>query len=242
VNKKKHLIIILLSFMGITALCLVLFFCVPCVYAIDGEAIVNSLKINQSSQVLLVTNNSPSPFAVKIYALEKQGDKWKKVRESFNGTIGKNGFAGPGEKREGDGRSPSGIFSLKLAFGYNKSIQTKMPYRQALPDDLWIDDVHAADYNRWVKKNSTQATSYEQMKRNDNLYKYGIVIEYNTNPVIKGHGSAIFIHIWRGENIGTEGCVAVAEEEIIRILYWLDPQAKPLIIMGTENILERFIP
>lgn len=239
--KKITLRIILLSFLCLKSFCLLSFFCAPDACAIGIAERVDSLKIKKASQVLLVTNNCPSSFAVKIHALEKQDGKWKKIRESFNGVIGKNGFAKPGEKREGDGKSPSGIFPLGLTFGYNESIQTKMPYRQALPDDLWIDDAHAGDYNRWVKKDSTQAKSYEKMKRNDDLYKYGIVIEYNTNPVIKGYGSAIFFHIWRGENRATEGCVAVAEDDIKRILDWLDPQALPLIIMGTENILERLI-
>lgn len=79
------------------------------------------------------------------------------------------------------------------------------------------------------------------MKRDDNLYKYGVIIEYNTSPVIKGLGSAIFIHVWRGNSAATEGCVAVSEEDIIRILGWLDPRAKPLIIMGTEDMMERLI-
>ena len=85
------------------------------------------------------------------------------------------------------------------------------------------------------KKAETQAKSYEKMRRDDNLYKYGIVIEYNTNPVIKGYGSAIFFHVWGGENITTEGCVAVSEENIIKILEWLNPKAEPLIIMGIED-------
>ena len=241
VNKKETFIIILSSCICLTSFCLFSFFCVPDVYAIDIEASVDSLEIKKSSQVLLITSYCPSSFAVKIHALEKQDGKWKMVRESFNGVIGKNGFAMPGEKREGDGKTPSGIFSLQMTFGYNESIQTKMPYRQALPDDLWIDDVNAGDYNCWVKKDATQAASFEKMKRNDDLYKYGIVIEYNTNPVIKGHGSAIFFHVWRGQNMATEGCVAVSEDKIVRILGWLDPQAAPLIIMGPENIIERLI-
>lgn len=110
-----------------------------------------------------------------------------------------------------------------------------MPYRQALADDIWIDDVNSDDYNRWIKKGTTQAKSYEKMRRDDNLYKYGIVIEYNTNPVVKGYGSAIFFHVWGGENITTEGCVAVSEENIIKIIEWLNPQAEPLIIMGIED-------
>ncbi len=240
-KKKKFLIIILLTFIFPTFLSLPAFACMPAAPAIDIEAYVSSLKIQKSSQVLLVTNNCASSFAVKIYILEKQAGKWEKVGESFNGVIGEKGFAKPDEKREGDGKSPSGIFSLQMTFGYNESIQTKMPYRKILPDDLWIDDVNAADYNRWVKKDDTQAASYEKMRRDDDLYKYGIVIEYNTSPVIKGQGSAIFLHVWGGENISTGGCVAMSEDNIVRILKWLDPQALPLIIMGTEDIMEWFI-
>ncbi|OGP91679.1 MAG: hypothetical protein A2031_00955 [Deltaproteobacteria bacterium RBG_19FT_COMBO_43_11] len=155
--------------------------------------------------------------------------------EPVNAVIGKNGFAVPGEKREGDGKTPSGIFALKQTFGYNESIVTKMPYRQALDEDIWIDDANASDYNRWVKKDKTSAASFEKMKREDDLYKYGIIIEYNTAPVIKGNGSAIFFHVWGGENVSTAGCVAVSEENIIKILAWLDPKAQPLIMMGMEN-------
>ena len=241
VEKKKNFINILLSSIFMAFLSLSSFVCLTSAQAMDIEARVASFKIYESSQVLLVTNNCPLSFAVKIYTLEKQGSKWKKALASFNGVIGKNGFAKLEEKREGDGKTPSGIFALQTTFGYNESIQTKMPYRQALPNDLWIDDVNASDYNRWVKKEDTRALSYEKMKRNDNLYKYGIIIEYNTGPVIKGHGSAIFFHVWRGENTVTEGCVAVSEEDIVRILGWLDPRAKPLIIMGTEEIMKRFI-
>jgi L,D-peptidoglycan transpeptidase YkuD (ErfK/YbiS/YcfS/YnhG family) len=240
VEKKKFFINIPLLFISLAFLSL-LVSCVPATHVTNIKPITDSLKINESSQVLLVTNNCPSSFTVKIFALEKQDGNWVEKWESFDGVIGKNGFAKPGEKREGDGKSPSGIFPLKMTFGYHDSIVTKMSYRQALPNDLWIDDVNAADYNRWVKKDDTQAVSYEKMKRDDNLYKYGIVIEYNTNPVIKGHGSAIFFHVWGGENMATEGCAAVSEDNIVRILDWLTPQTKPLIIMGTEDIIEGLI-
>jgi L,D-peptidoglycan transpeptidase YkuD (ErfK/YbiS/YcfS/YnhG family) len=101
--------------------------------------------------------------------------------------------------------------------------------------DIWVDDPQADDYNRWTKIQETKAASYEMMKREDNQYKYGIVIEYNTDPIIKGNGSAIFLHIWKGEGIPTAGCVAVSEEDIVKILDWLDPVAAPLIFIGIRN-------
>lgn len=213
-------------------------FFVPPASTLDLELFSASYKnkLGKSSQVILVTTNNSFFFTEqKIHTLEKHAGIWKPVFEPFNAVIGKNGFAQPEEKREGDGKTPSGIYPLKMTFGYDETIKTKMPYRQALADDLWIDDVNADDYNRWVKKAKTRAKSYEKMRRDDNLYKYGIVIEYNTSLVIKGYGSAIFFHVWGGEDITTEGCVAVSEENIIKILEWLNPKAEPLIIMGIED-------
>ncbi len=215
--------------------------CAPFNRVIDIRPITDSLMINESSQALIVTNSCSSSSLVSVFKSEKKDGKWDIIHEAFAGVIGKNGFAAPGEKREGDGKSPSGIFPLESAFGYSQSIRTKMPYRQALAGDLWVDDVDADDYNRWVKKGDTKALSAEKMRRDDSLYKYGFVIGYNTSPVIKGYGSAIFFHIWRGEDIPTEGCVAVSEDNIINILDWLDPRAKPVIIMGTKNTIERLI-
>ena len=193
-------------------------------------------SIGQSSQIILLRNSSFLFFTkTTLYTLEKHNDKWQEAFEPFDAVIGRNGFAPTGEKREGDGKTPSGIYPLKMAFGYNPTMKTRMPYRQALANDIWIDDQNAEDYNLWVKKSETRATSYEMMKRDDDLYKYGIVIEYNTDPVIKGNGSAIFLHVWKGEGIPTAGCVAISEENIIKILGWLDPAASPLIITGIEN-------
>jgi L,D-peptidoglycan transpeptidase YkuD (ErfK/YbiS/YcfS/YnhG family) len=154
----------------------------------------------------------------------------------MNAVVGRSGFAPVGEKREGDGRTPSGLYRLGTTFGYAESAVTKMPYRQALADDLWIDDPKAPDYNNWVKQGQTRATSYEKMRRNDNLYQYGIVIAYNTYPVIKNHGSAIFIHVWADAESTTAGCVAVSEEDILKILAWLNPEANPVILINPEPL------
>ena len=235
---KKTFIIIRLFSILLALLSMSSCFLVPAAHKFDTAAFLKSQsnKIDKSTQIILVVDNSSFFFTrTKLYAMEKLGDKWQIAFEPFNAVIGRNGFAAAGEKREGDGKTPSGIYPLKMTFGYDESIKTKMPYRQALDDDLWVDDPHANDYNRWVKETETRAASYERMRRDDNLYKYGIVIEYNTDHIIKGNGSAIFLHVWKGESVSTAGCVAVSEEDIIKILGWLDPAASPLIITGIRN-------
>jgi len=194
------------------------------------------------NQILLVTGNNFSFFkSIKVYAMERTGSGWSRAMGPFDAAIGRNGFAPYGEKREGDGQTPSGLYRLGTAFGYAESAATKMPYRQSLPDDVWIDDPDAPDYNRLVRQSQTRASSYEKMKRGDNLYQYGMVIEYNTDPVIKGHGSAIFLHIWAGPKSTTAGCVAVSKDHLLKILNWLDPAAKPAILMNPEPALKRSI-
>jgi L,D-peptidoglycan transpeptidase YkuD (ErfK/YbiS/YcfS/YnhG family) len=239
VNIKKLFTIIVIFFLILTIFsslsgCLLR----PSINKNDINALIAPYKnkLEQSKQLLLVEDISYLFFTKQIiYTLEKRASAWEMAFEPMNAVIGRNGFAPPGEKREGDGRTPSGIYALKRTFGYAESISTKMSYRQAQEDDLWVDDQEAIDYNRWVKKSETNAKSYERMKRDDNLYEYGIVIEYNTNPVVKGYGSAIFFHVWGGEDVTTEGCVAVSEENILKILAWLDPEALPLIFMGLKK-------
>jgi L,D-peptidoglycan transpeptidase YkuD (ErfK/YbiS/YcfS/YnhG family) len=210
--------------------------------SIRPAQLMNALegRIGDSSQILLVWNINPTAVDVRISPWERKNGSWQSPFAPLDGVIGRKGFAPPGEKREGDGRTPAGIFPLGTVFGYEPSIPTRMPYRQATGDDLWIDDVQADDYNRWVKRGATQATSFERMRRNDDLYKYGIVVEYNTNPVVKGYGSAIFFHLWRGKDIPTAGCIALSAEDLIRIMKWLDPVAKPLVVMGQQATIGGF--
>jgi L,D-peptidoglycan transpeptidase YkuD (ErfK/YbiS/YcfS/YnhG family) len=107
-----------------------------------------------------------------------------------------------------------------------------MPYRQIERDDIWVDDPRSVDYNKWTKLGNTDAGSFEEMKRDDGLYRYGVVIGYNRNPVVAGLGSAIFLHVWRGRGEPTSGCIAMAENDVVRILSWLNPRQKPLVAIG----------
>jgi len=195
----------------------------------------HAAQIGGSEQLIFAINKDSSSFHVTIHTLKKKNGAWHPVFPAFDGSVGEKGFAPIGEKREGDGKTPSGIFPLGIAFGYDPSVATKMPYRQVTDDDFWVDDVNSEDYNKWVK-GEPNAASWEKMKREDDQYKYSVVIEYNMHPVVKGRGSAIFLHVWKpGES--TSGCVSMSEEMVLKILGWLDPARKPLIIMGSESEL-----
>ena len=58
----------------------------------------------------------------------------------------------------------------------------------------------------------------ERLLRHDHINKYAIVIDYNTNPIVNGKGSAIFMHVERSAYHKTAGCISIPEEEIIKLI------------------------
>nr|WP_279342413.1 L,D-transpeptidase family protein [Geotalea sp. SG265] len=182
-------------------------------------------------QAVVVSAGEPSPFGGTVRLYQRENGAWHRVGEAMPAVFGRNGLAGPGEKREGDGRTPGGIFSLERGFGY-EPLQTAIPYIVLTQDMIWIDDPSSPLYNTLVRKGLGQGASHEIMRRADDLYKYGIVIEYNTHPVVSGAGSAIFFHIRRDGKTPTAGCVAMTESDILRILRWLDPRRHPAAVIG----------
>jgi L,D-peptidoglycan transpeptidase YkuD (ErfK/YbiS/YcfS/YnhG family) len=187
----------------------------------------------EHSQAVVVLADGRQFQQAWIVAWEKQGVWWVNKFSAMPAVIGRSGFAAPNQKKEGDGHTPSGTFQLKRAFGYAPHVATGLDYQQATEQDFWVDDPASAQYNQWVK-GTPQANSYEVLKREDKLYQYAIVIEYNTEPVVAGKGSAIFLHVWRSPQTPTAGCVAAAEKNMKKLLKWLDLSKKPIIILGDE--------
>jgi L,D-peptidoglycan transpeptidase YkuD (ErfK/YbiS/YcfS/YnhG family) len=211
----------------------------------NNSAIENALLITEKNksqlenvgQLLIVYNKNPESFTAVFVALEKKANKWVVKQEPIEAGIGKNGFALPFQKLEGDGKSPTGIFKLGKLYSYENQTTTLLENQQTTKDDKWIDDVNSADYNKHVS-GATDAKSYENLLLNTDVYKYCTVIEYNTNPVIKGKGSAIFFHLALKPASYTAGCVAINEEYMKLMINWLDPKQNPTIIMGNLDVLK----
>lgn len=197
----------------------------------------NAVLFQETSQLLVVFSKLPESQTASLVALEKKGNSWKPVFAPVQTGIGRKGFAEPGAKREGDQKSPSGLFMLGQLFCYEKEVDTQLPFYQSTVDDKWIDDPDSPDYNRYVRGKTT-AKTFERLLLKGNDYRYCMVIEYNTRPVVKGNGSAIFLHLSEFDSINSSaGCVVVTQPDMERLLKWMDPQAKPSILMGTEKVL-----
>lgn len=189
---------------------------------------LDSLK--ESSQVLFVMSGLGSGSAT-AYSFERMQDTWKPFLEPFPAVIGKNGFSD--SKTEGDRTSPTGTFELGRCFSRLPNPGTKLDFVQFGKDDFWVDDSSSKYYNTFQKGPPVgRWKSAENLYDIGDVYKSFIVVEYNTKERIPGKGSAIFLHIWSGENSFTEGCTAISEDKLQQLIKWLDPAKKPLIIQG----------
>lgn len=184
-----------------------------------------------SRQAVVVDRDGDSPTGVGIRLYEREENGWRPVSMTIPAVAGVNGLAPMGAKREGDGRTPSGVFALERGFGYFP-LKTFIPYLVLTPEMIWVDDPRSPLYNRLVDRKDGEGLSFEEMRRSDHLYKYGLVIEYNTKPIVPGAGSAIFFHIWRDSATATTGCVAMEEADMVRLLTWLDPARQPVAVIG----------
>ena len=178
-------------------------------------------------QLLVVQSDHKNKQVGTLTAWQKKDEKWLVKYKDIPVNLGRSGVVSAEQKQEGDGATPAGLYKLRRAFGY-ESFSISMPYIQVTKQHYWIDDVASPFYNQLVV-GKTAAKSYELMRRKDELYKLGLVIEYNTDPVVAGKGSAIFMHVRKGPGVPTSGCVAMAEKDIKKILKWLKPEQNPAV-------------
>jgi L,D-peptidoglycan transpeptidase YkuD (ErfK/YbiS/YcfS/YnhG family) len=189
--------------------------------------------VGDARQVISVTNDGYGTSYASLQGFTRTASGWTRTFGPWAARIGYNGFAPPGEKREGDGRTPSGSYGFGFMFGVYADPGVHFSYRRVTGDYIvWDDDSASRNYNLWVDTRTGDAgRSPEPMYRLPS-YGYGAVIGYNTART-PGLGSAIFLHV--SHNSATAGCVSVPQSELLALLRWLNPSAGPRIIMGPTS-------
>lgn len=148
----------------------------------------------------------------------------KALTLGFNGktipcAIGRSGVCPAAEKTEGDGCTPLGTWPIRGAlFHPGRAAPPNgfaLPWRWINAQDGWSDDPADPSYNRPVRL--PHSHSAETLIRDDPLYDIIVVLGHNDAPPQPGKGSAIFFHVWN-EGKPTEGCVAIARDEMDRVL------------------------
>ncbi len=209
----------------------------------------------EAGQLVLVLAdswNATTGSLTRFERIDPQGP-WKQAGATVAVQLGRKGLAwgrglhvAPHQeplKREGDGRAPAGAFALSRAFGYAQTGQAAphLPYLALTPTVECVDDEASSSYNKMVDNRTVARawTSSEAMRRNDELYRLGLMVDHNASPVQPGAGSCIFLHIQRTPPAPTAGCTAMAPADIEALAGWLDQWKKPVLVQLPKPEFER---
>ena len=131
--------------------------------------------------------------------------------------VGKRGIGL--KKKEGDSITPIGEYKIKYILYRSdriKKIQSKLKKTIIKKNMGWCDDPKSDKYNKLI--NLPYTYSYERLFKKENIYDIILVLNYNMNPIKRGKGSAIFIHVAKKNYKKTQGCVAVEKLALLKIL------------------------
>jgi L,D-peptidoglycan transpeptidase YkuD (ErfK/YbiS/YcfS/YnhG family) len=219
-----------------------------------------AVPFSDARQAIVVTTKDWTSVEGEAQRFERKRktSKWKKVGKSFPVVIGKNGFALGVEmpdkrdktdiireyKKEGDGKSPIGVFPLTKAFGtIEKPEYVRLPYTKLEEWTECVDDAESTHYNKIVDRMKVGIfdwKSSEKMLEVGEQYDLGVFVAYNSYPVRKQSGSCIFLHIWKDVGEGTLGCTAMARENMEMVLKWLDAAKNPFLIQMPEGYIKYY--
>ena len=178
-----------------------------------NQSFVANMSISrQTTQAITVVGNGGSYATLTLHT--KRNGIWTETL-SCSARVGKNGITS--SKREGDGKTPTGIYSFGQAFGVAGNPGTSRGWLQVNNNHYWVDDVNSPYYNKLVDASQTgiQWSSAEHLIGYPTAYRYAIAVNYNT-ACTPGAGSAIFLHCSTGGS--TAGCISVSQSNMIRIL------------------------
>jgi L,D-peptidoglycan transpeptidase YkuD (ErfK/YbiS/YcfS/YnhG family) len=146
----------------------------------------------------------------------------------FKCAIGKAGIRK--KKKEGDKITPIGAYKIINIYYREdriKKIPTKFRLNKIKKNMGWCDDPRSKKYNKLIKLPSKYR--HEKLFRKDNIYDLVMVLNYNTSPIIKNKGSAIFIHIAKKNYKKTLGCIALKKTDLIKLLKKINKKTKVII-------------
>jgi len=142
--------------------------------------------------------------------------------------VGKSGISNI--KKEGDLSTPKGIYKISTLYYRKdkiKKFKCKIKKKIIKKNMGWCDDMRSSKYNQEIT--FPYNYSAEKLYRKDRKYDLLFDIGYNTQPAIKGKGSAIFLHLSDKKYKPTKGCIAILKKDFLKILPLIRKNTKILI-------------
>ena len=214
-------------------------------YITDAEKISKLEVAKYTNQMIVVVAKEHEATLCFYQKEENDTEEYLREREKTEGVwrlifeteaiIGKNGL---GKTREGDEKTPRGVFQFINSFGILEDPGSKMEYIQVDERHYWVDDCASSYYNQLVNAEDVEKDweSAEHMCEYGESYHYVLATSYNSE-CIPGVGSAVFLHCTSEESNSTAGCIAIPEVYMKRLIREVEPQCV-LIVDASDNILK----
>jgi L,D-peptidoglycan transpeptidase YkuD (ErfK/YbiS/YcfS/YnhG family) len=192
-------------------------------------------------QLITVESSGWGAATASVELWQRNGACWVSIAGPWSGFIGQSGFSD--HKTEGDGATPTGIYGLgPVMYGNAPNPGVQEPYHLLRCGDWWDEDPSSPGYNTFQELACNQSPPFhggsEALWQETGPYPSFAVIDYNTGPVARGAGSAIFFHASTGGP--TVGCVSVPLADLDLALRWLDPADSPAFVMGPAAEITRY--
>tara|TARA_A100000164_G_scaffold374419_1_gene407381 strand:+ start:276 stop:770 length:495 start_codon:yes stop_codon:yes gene_type:complete len=143
----------------------------------------------------------------------------------FKCCVGKKGLTN--KKKEGDKKSPKGIFNIEDLYYRKDKIKKPNTSLKCIPIKKnmgWCDDMNNKKYyNKLIKIKKN--IRHEKLFRKDNKYDLLVPISFNRKRRVIGKGSAIFLHLTNNYN-KTEGCIALKKSDFLILLRLIKKKTK----------------
>jgi L,D-peptidoglycan transpeptidase YkuD (ErfK/YbiS/YcfS/YnhG family) len=206
-----------------------------------------------SRQALVVTTGSWRDFGGRLdrFSRAARGAPWTREAEPIEVALGRNGLGWgrglhpegePGPvKREGDSRSPAGVFDLGEARGYATAPPdgTLWPFERLVPGWHCIDDSRSPLYNSFIVTDAAMGPSAWDGLRRDVVFELMVSVRHNMEPVVRGAGSCVLVHIWQTPGLPSLGCTVMSRANMQRILTWLRPESRPVLVQLPADVMAR---
>jgi L,D-peptidoglycan transpeptidase YkuD (ErfK/YbiS/YcfS/YnhG family) len=198
--------------------------------AADAEPSACRPATGAGSQLITVETSSRSSTRASLRLWAREGRCWSPVDGPWAARVGRSGLST--NRREGDGTTPTGTYAIgRTMYGVAPDPGVRYRYRRVVCGDYWVEDPSSPSYNRFRHVPCGQAPPFrvtgERLWQATTAYRHFAVIEFNTNPVVPGRGSGIFLHASTGR--ATNGCVSLPLAQLRQVLRWLRPDQAPRI-------------
>jgi len=198
------------------------------------------LETGSATQLITVVARTRASTQGSLRLWTKRAGCWRQSAGPWTAWLGQRGTSPA--KREGDRRTPTGIFGfLPTMYGLSPSPGVRYRHHRVVCGDWWVEDPRSPYYNRFHHVACGSRPPFrvtdEDMSHSPTSYRHLAFIRFNSDPVVPGRGSGIFLHVSSGRP--TLGCVALPLPNLLTTLRWLRPELKPLIAIGTADQLAR---